>query len=241
MPGLVRLPIRKPPREHLSRRLARQYHRGAFAGFLLLGSGKVPWRTLAEGGGKDVPALDRPLPGSGQPTAPARDATRAFLHHAARIRPPAEPGNHDAVLLVANAIRHTRDARVAKGCRVDLPLLPLVLQSGKGAFGKAGWAARGGLTSVLVRPWRSGFRAGQARSALLGSLPVRAAVWSYVGGHTAVTRTALRVPCPGRPGAGAVAIARTVRAGEDAPYAACGAYGVYDRHVQGRPDARAPR
>ncbi|MFE2481328.1 ATP-binding protein [Streptomyces sp. NPDC059389] len=61
----------------------------------------------------DLPVLDRSLSRSGQPTASARDATRAFLHRAARIRPPAEPGNGDAVLLVvdelvANAMRHTR-------------------------------------------------------------------------------------------------------------------------------------
>ncbi|MGZ9935227.1 ATP-binding protein [Streptomyces sp. NC-S4] len=56
--------------------------------------------------------LDRFLPRRGQPTVSARDATRAFLHHAARVRPPTGPGNGDAVLLVvgelvANAMRHT--------------------------------------------------------------------------------------------------------------------------------------
>ncbi|MFB6806955.1 ATP-binding protein [Streptomyces sp. NPDC056387] len=61
----------------------------------------------------EAPVLDRSLPRSGQPTTSARDATRAFLHRAARIRPPAAPGNDDAVLLivgelVANAMRHTR-------------------------------------------------------------------------------------------------------------------------------------
>ncbi|MEU9145565.1 ATP-binding protein [Streptomyces sp. NPDC048349] len=61
----------------------------------------------------DVPVLDRSLPRDGQPTVSARDATRAFLHRAARVRPPSGPGNGDAVLLivgelVANAIRHTR-------------------------------------------------------------------------------------------------------------------------------------
>uniref|UniRef100_A0AAU2JY32 ATP-binding protein n=1 Tax=Streptomyces sp. NBC_00049 TaxID=2903617 RepID=A0AAU2JY32_9ACTN len=61
----------------------------------------------------DVPVLDRSLPRGGQPTVSARDATRAFLHHAARIRPPTESGHDDAVLLVvgelvANAIRHTK-------------------------------------------------------------------------------------------------------------------------------------
>ncbi|MGW6843561.1 ATP-binding protein [Streptomyces sp. NPDC054958] len=60
----------------------------------------------------DAPVLDRPLPRWGQPTTSACDATRAFLRHAARIRPPAEPGNDDAVLLVvgelvANAMCHT--------------------------------------------------------------------------------------------------------------------------------------
>ncbi|MFG2749489.1 ATP-binding protein [Streptomyces xanthophaeus] len=61
----------------------------------------------------DAPVLDRPLPRSGQPTTVARDATRAFLHRAGRVRPPTQSGNDDAVLLVvgelvANAIRHTR-------------------------------------------------------------------------------------------------------------------------------------
>ncbi|MFG2972210.1 ATP-binding protein [Streptomyces sp. NPDC048331] len=60
----------------------------------------------------DAPVLDRSLPRHGQPTTSARDATRTFLRHAARVQPPAEPGNDDAVLLVvgelvANAIRHT--------------------------------------------------------------------------------------------------------------------------------------
>ncbi|WP_327739212.1 ATP-binding protein [Streptomyces nojiriensis] len=59
------------------------------------------------------PVFDRSLPRRGQPAVSARDATRAFLLRAARIRPPTGPGNDDAVLLVvgelvANAMRHTR-------------------------------------------------------------------------------------------------------------------------------------
>ncbi|MFI8260810.1 MULTISPECIES: ATP-binding protein [unclassified Streptomyces] len=75
--------------------------------------GQARCTSLAEGGCMDLPVLDRSLSRGGQPTASARDATRAFLHRATRIRPPAAPGNGDAVLLVvdelvANAMRHTR-------------------------------------------------------------------------------------------------------------------------------------
>ncbi|MFF3015361.1 ATP-binding protein [Streptomyces sp. NPDC057939] len=59
-----------------------------------------------------VPVLDQALPRTGSPTSTARDATRDFLRHAARTRPPARPEYTDAILLivaelVTNAIRHT--------------------------------------------------------------------------------------------------------------------------------------
>ncbi|MFD4867069.1 ATP-binding protein [Streptomyces sp. NPDC058412] len=60
-----------------------------------------------------VPVLNQSVPRTGQPTHAARDATRAFLHLAAQVRPPAQPSNADSVLLVvtelvSNALRHTR-------------------------------------------------------------------------------------------------------------------------------------
>ncbi|MFE4257890.1 ATP-binding protein [Streptomyces sp. NPDC056883] len=59
-----------------------------------------------------MPVLDQPVPRTGQPTTSARQATRGFLHGAARIRAPALPESPDVVLLVvaelvSNAIRHT--------------------------------------------------------------------------------------------------------------------------------------
>ncbi|MFD3547482.1 ATP-binding protein [Streptomyces sp. NPDC058655] len=56
--------------------------------------------------------LDQPLSRTGRPAASARDATRAFLAGAARLRAPSRDGSMDDVLLVvaelvANAIRHT--------------------------------------------------------------------------------------------------------------------------------------
>ncbi|MCY0953182.1 ATP-binding protein [Streptomyces sp. H27-S2] len=56
--------------------------------------------------------LDQPLSRMNRPTAAARDATRAFLARAARLRAPARDESTDNVLLVvaelvANAIRHT--------------------------------------------------------------------------------------------------------------------------------------
>ncbi|MFE4257279.1 ATP-binding protein [Streptomyces sp. NPDC056883] len=59
-----------------------------------------------------VLVLDRPVPRTDRPTATARGATAAFLHRAARVRPPGRPEYSDAVLLVVtelvtNAIRHT--------------------------------------------------------------------------------------------------------------------------------------
>ncbi|MGW7435332.1 ATP-binding protein [Streptomyces sp. NPDC054849] len=59
-----------------------------------------------------APVLDQHVPRTGQPTASARNATRAFLLHAARARPPTRPENPDGVLLVVaelvtNALRHT--------------------------------------------------------------------------------------------------------------------------------------
>ncbi|MGW1940627.1 ATP-binding protein [Streptomyces goshikiensis] len=56
--------------------------------------------------------LDQTLPRTAEPVATARNATRAFLTRAARLRAPAERGSTDAVLLVAaelvaNAVRHT--------------------------------------------------------------------------------------------------------------------------------------
>ncbi|WP_037881407.1 ATP-binding protein [Streptomyces sp. NRRL S-378] len=58
------------------------------------------------------PVLDQPVPRTGQPTTSARDATRVFLHDAARMRPPTHPESADVVLLIVaelitNAIRHT--------------------------------------------------------------------------------------------------------------------------------------
>lgn len=59
-----------------------------------------------------VPVLDQPVLRTGQPATSAREATRGFLHHAARVRPPTRPESSDVVLLVVaelvtNAIRHT--------------------------------------------------------------------------------------------------------------------------------------
>ncbi|MFJ7272375.1 ATP-binding protein [Streptomyces sp. NPDC099050] len=59
-----------------------------------------------------APVLDQPVSRTGKPTTSAREATRRFLHHAARVRPPTHPESADAVLLivaelVSNAIRHT--------------------------------------------------------------------------------------------------------------------------------------
>ncbi|MFD3325418.1 ATP-binding protein [Streptomyces sp. NPDC058701] len=56
--------------------------------------------------------LDQPLSRMNQPGAAARDATRAFLARATRLRAPAKDESADSVLLVAaelvaNAIRHT--------------------------------------------------------------------------------------------------------------------------------------
>ncbi|MEU9107718.1 ATP-binding protein [Streptomyces xanthophaeus] len=56
--------------------------------------------------------LDQSLSRTGWPGAAAREATRAFLARAARLRAPAKDGSMDDVLLVvaelvANAIRHT--------------------------------------------------------------------------------------------------------------------------------------
>ncbi|MFD3328638.1 ATP-binding protein [Streptomyces sp. NPDC058701] len=56
--------------------------------------------------------LDHPLSRTAQPSASARDATRAFLARAARLRAPAGDESPDNVLLVmaelvANALRHT--------------------------------------------------------------------------------------------------------------------------------------
>ena len=56
--------------------------------------------------------LDQPLSRMSRPAASARDATRAFLARAARLRAPAKDESTDNVLLVvtelvANAIRHT--------------------------------------------------------------------------------------------------------------------------------------
>ncbi|WP_405791411.1 ATP-binding protein [Streptomyces sp. NBC_00029] len=56
--------------------------------------------------------LDQSLSRIGWPGAAAREATRAFLARAARLRAPARDGSMDDVLLVvaelvANAIRHT--------------------------------------------------------------------------------------------------------------------------------------
>ncbi|MFD9452569.1 ATP-binding protein [Streptomyces sp. NPDC059985] len=59
-----------------------------------------------------TPVLDQPVLRTGQPTSAARDATRGFLHRAARVRAPVQPGHADDVLLVVaelvtNALRHT--------------------------------------------------------------------------------------------------------------------------------------
>ncbi|MDX3537271.1 ATP-binding protein [Streptomyces sp. MB09-01] len=59
-----------------------------------------------------TPVLDRHVQRMGRPTASAREATRAFLLHAARVRSPTRPENPDGVLLVVaelvtNALRHT--------------------------------------------------------------------------------------------------------------------------------------
>ncbi|MFC9824427.1 ATP-binding protein [Streptomyces erythrochromogenes] len=59
-----------------------------------------------------APVLDQPVRRTGQPTTAARDATRAFLHQAAQVRPPAQPSHADSVLLVVtelvtNALRYT--------------------------------------------------------------------------------------------------------------------------------------
>ncbi|WP_405681003.1 ATP-binding protein [Streptomyces sp. NBC_00868] len=59
-----------------------------------------------------TPVLDQCLPPVDGAAASAREATRVFLTHAARARPPTHPGSADIVLLVvgelvANAIRHT--------------------------------------------------------------------------------------------------------------------------------------
>ncbi|WP_411104920.1 ATP-binding protein [Streptomyces sp. cmx-4-9] len=56
--------------------------------------------------------LDQPLSRMNRPGAAARDATRAFLARAARLRAPSQDESTDNVLLVvaelvANAIRHT--------------------------------------------------------------------------------------------------------------------------------------
>ncbi|MFJ6722624.1 ATP-binding protein [Streptomyces sp. NPDC091259] len=56
--------------------------------------------------------LDQPLSRTAQPAASARDAARAFLARAARLRAPAGNESVDNVLLVvaelvSNAIRHT--------------------------------------------------------------------------------------------------------------------------------------
>ncbi|MFD3806897.1 ATP-binding protein [Streptomyces sp. NPDC058619] len=56
--------------------------------------------------------LDQPLSRMNRPAAAARDATRAFLTRATRLRAPAKDESTDNVLLVvaelvANAIRHT--------------------------------------------------------------------------------------------------------------------------------------
>ncbi|MFD3762144.1 ATP-binding protein [Streptomyces sp. NPDC058622] len=56
--------------------------------------------------------LDHPLSRMSRPVASAREATRAFLAGAARLRAPAKAGSMDDVLLVvaelvANAVRYT--------------------------------------------------------------------------------------------------------------------------------------
>ncbi|MFI7360403.1 ATP-binding protein [Streptomyces avidinii] len=56
--------------------------------------------------------LDQPLTRMNRPSAAGRDATRAFLARATRLRAPAKDESTDNVLLVvaelvANAIRHT--------------------------------------------------------------------------------------------------------------------------------------
>ncbi|MGW0366105.1 ATP-binding protein [Streptomyces sp. NPDC002990] len=58
------------------------------------------------------PVLDRSLPHVGEAAASAREATRTFLARVTRVRPPAQRGTPDRVLLVVselvtNAIRHT--------------------------------------------------------------------------------------------------------------------------------------
>ncbi len=70
-----------------------------------------------------VAVLDQPLSRMNRPSAAARDATRAFLARASRLRAPAKDGSVDNVLLVvselvANAIRHTEGP-----CALHLELL----------------------------------------------------------------------------------------------------------------------
>ncbi|MET9464706.1 ATP-binding protein [Streptomyces sp. NPDC006544] len=67
--------------------------------------------------------LDQPLSRTGRPCASAREATRAFLARATRVRAPAQSASTDNVLLVvaelvANAIRHTNGP-----CALRLELL----------------------------------------------------------------------------------------------------------------------
>ncbi|MFD3809225.1 ATP-binding protein [Streptomyces sp. NPDC058619] len=126
--------------------------------------------------------LDHPLSRLSRPAASARDATRAFLAGASRLRAPAKAGSMDDVLLVvaelvANAVRYTdgpcvlhlelQDDSIDVCVADESPRLPQLRTPGTDGTGGWGWfvikrlATRvhikampdGGKTICAALPW----------------------------------------------------------------------------------------